>query len=143
MHEGIICVEAIAGKSHRSLDYRNVPNCTYCYPEVASVGLTEEQALNEGYDIEVGKFPWIGNGRALASGHSEGFVKVIRDKEYSEILGAHIVGPHATELIGEFVVGRHLESTVEEMEQAMHPHPTLSEAIAESSLAALGRAIHI
>ena len=143
MHEGVICVEAIAGQGHGSVDYRNVPNCTYCHPEVASVGLTEEEALDEGHEIEVGKFPWVGNGRAITAGHTEGFVKVIRDKKYSEILGAHIVGPNATELIGEFVVGRHLESTVDEMDRAMHPHPTLSEAIAEGALAALGRPIHI
>jgi len=110
---------------------------------VASVGLTEEQAVAAGHDVEVGKFPWVGNGRALAMGDANGFVKVIRDKKYSEILGAHIVGPHATELISEFVIGRHLESTMEEMEKAMHPHPTLSEAVAEGALAALGRAIHI
>ena len=143
MHEGVVCVEAIAGEGHGPVDYGNVPNCTYCYPEVASVGLTEQQARDEGHDIEVGKFPWVGNGRALAAGHTEGFVKVIRDKKYSEILGAHIVGPHATELIGEFVLGRHLESTVDEMDRAMHPHPTLSEAVAEGALAALGRPIHI
>ncbi len=143
MHEGVVCVEAIAGQAHGSVDYSNVPNCTYCSPEVASVGLTEAQAKEQGLEIEVGKFPWVGNGRALAGGHSEGFVKVIRGAQYSEILGAHIVGPHATELIGEFVVGRHLESTVEEMDRAMHPHPTLSEAVAEGALSALGRAIHI
>ena len=143
MHEGVVCVEAIAGQAHGSVDYQNVPNCTYCNPEVASVGLTEEEATEQGFEIDVGKFPWVANGRALAGGHSEGFVKVIRGAQYSEILGAHIVGPHATELIGEFVVGRHLESTVEEMDRAMHPHPTLSEAIAEGSLSALGRAIHI
>ena len=143
MHEGVVCVEAIAGEAHGSVDYQNVPNCTYCNPEVASVGITEEQAKEQGLEIDIGKFPWVGNGRALASGHLEGFVKVIRGARYSEILGAHIVGPHATELIGEFVVGRHLESTVEEMDRAMHPHPTLSEAIAESALSALGRAIHI
>jgi len=143
MHEGVICVEAIAGQGHGTVDYKNVPNCTYCSPEVASVGLTEEQAKEQGFKIDIGKFPWVGNGRALAGGHTEGFVKVIRDTQYSEILGAHIVGPHATELIGEFVVGRHLESTVEEMDRAMHPHPTLSEAIAEGALSALGRAIHI
>ena len=143
MHEGVVCVEAIAGHAHGTVDYGNVPNCTYCNPEVASVGLTEEQAREKGYEIDVGKFPWVGNGRALASGHSEGFVKVIRGSQYSEILGAHIVGAHATELIAEFVVGRHLESTVEEMDRAMHPHPTLSEAIAEGALSALGRAIHI
>jgi len=142
-HEGIVCVEHIVGEGHHELDYGNVPNCTYCHPEVASVGMTEEQAREAGHDIEVGKFPWVGIGRAVASGHSEGFIKVIRDKKYSEILGAHIVGPHATELIAEFVVGRHLESTVEEMERAMHPHPTLSEGVAEGALAALGRAIHV
>ena len=143
MHEGVVCIETIAGQAHGSVDYQNVPNCTYCSPEVASVGLTEEQAKEQGLEIDVGKFPWLANGRALAGGHSDGFVKVIRGARYSEILGAHIVGPHATELIGEFVVGRHLESTVEEMDRAMHPHPTLSEAVAEAALSALGRAIHI
>ena len=142
-HEGIVCVEHIAGEGHHTVDYDNVPNCTYCHPEVASVGLTEEQAREAGHDIEVGKFPWVGIGRAVASGHSDGFVKIIRDKQYSEILGAHIVGPHATELIAEFVVGRHLEATVEEMEKAMHPHPTMSEGVSEGALAALGRPIHI
>ncbi len=142
-HEGITCVEHITGHSHGMVDYDNVPNCTYCHPEVASVGLTELQAKEMGYDIEVGKFPWAAIGRAVASGHSDGFIKVIRDKQYSEILGAHIVGPHATELIAEFVIGRHLESTVEELEKAMHPHPTLSEGVAESALASLGRPIHI
>ena len=142
-HEGIVAVEHIAGAAHGTVDYGNIPNCTYCHPEVASVGLTEAQAREAGHDIEVGKFPWVGNGRALAAGDSEGFLKVIRDKRYSEILGAHIVGAGATELIAEFVVGRHLEATVEEMEKAMHPHPTLSEAVAEGALSALGRAIHI
>ena len=142
-HEGIVCVEHIAGKGHGTVDYGNVPNCTYCHPEVASVGLTEEQAKEQGFDIEVGKLPWVAIGRAVAAGHADGFVKIIRDKKYSEILGAHIVGPHATELIAEFVVGRHLESTVEEMEKAMHPHPTLSEGVSEGALAALGRPIHI
>jgi dihydrolipoamide dehydrogenase len=142
-HEGIVCVEHIAGKGHGTVDYGNVPNCTYCHPEVASVGLTEEQAKAKGFDIEVGKFPWVGIGRAVAAGHTDGFVKVIRDKKYSEILGAHIVGPSATELIAEFVLGRHLESTVEELEQAIHPHPTLSEGVSEASLTALGRPIHI
>jgi dihydrolipoyl dehydrogenase len=142
-HEGIVCVEHIAGQGHGTVDYGNVPNCTYCHPEVASVGLTEEQAKEAGYDIAVGKFPWVGIGRAVAAGHTDGFIKIIRDTKYSEILGAHIVGPHATELIAEFVVGRHLESTVEELERAMHPHPTLSEGVAEGALAALGRAIHI
>jgi dihydrolipoamide dehydrogenase len=142
-HEGIVCAEHIAGQGHHTVDYHNVPNCTYCHPEVASVGLTEEQAREQGYDIEVGKLPWVAIGRAVAAGHADGFVKVIRDRKYSEILGAHIVGPHATELIAEFVIGRHLEATVEEMELAMHPHPTLSEGVAEGALAALGRPIHI
>lgn len=142
-HEGISCVEHIAGQGHGTVDYTNVPNCTYCHPEVASVGLTEEQAKQQGHDIEVGKFPWAGVGRAVAAGHTDGFVKIIRGKKYSEILGAHIVGSSATELIAEFVVGRHLESTVEELEKAMHPHPTLSEGVSEAALAALGRPIHI
>lgn len=142
-HEGIVCVEHIAGEGHGTVDYTNIPSCTYAHPEVASVGLTEEQALEAGHDIEVGKFPWMGIGRAVAAGDTEGFIKVIRDKKYSEILGAHIVGSHATELIAEFVLGRHLEATVEELEKAMHPHPTLSEGVAEGALAALGRAIHI
>ncbi len=107
------------------------------------MGLTEEQAKEKGFEIDIGKFPWVGNGRALTGVYTEGFVKVIRGAQYSEILGAHIVGAHATELIGEFVVGRHLESTIEEMDRAMHPHPTRSEAIAEGALSALGRAIHI
>ena len=143
MHEGVVCVESIAGIGHGPVDYRNVPNCTYCNPEVASVGLTEAEAKDEGFDVDIGKFPFLANGRALAAGHAEGFVKVIRDKKYSEILGAHIVGAHATELIGEFVVGRHLEATVEEMDRAMHPHPTLSEAVGEGALSAIGRALHI
>ncbi len=142
-HEGVACVEAIHGDPHAGIDYGNVPNCTYCHPEVASVGLTEEQAREQGMDIEVGTFPWTANGRALTAGDTDGFVKVIRDKKYSEVVGAHIVGPHATELIAEFVVGRHLETTVEEMDRAMHPHPTLSEAVAEAALAALGHALHI
>ncbi len=142
-HEGVVAAERIADAGHGTVDYGNIPNCTYCHPEVASVGLTEAQAREAGHEIEVGRFPWAGNGRALAAGDSEGFVKVVRDTRYSEILGAHIVGPSATELIAEFVVGRHLEATVEEMEKAMHPHPTLSEAVAEGALSALGRAIHI
>jgi dihydrolipoamide dehydrogenase len=105
--------------------------------------LTEAAAREKGLDIEVGTFPWSANGRARTAGEGEGFVKIIRDKKYSEIVGAHIVGPSASELIAEFVLGRHLESTVEEMEKAMHPHPTLSEAIAEAALAAVGRVIHI
>lgn len=141
-HEGVACVEAIHGDPHAGIDYDNIPNCTYCHPEVASVGLTEEQAKEKGLDIEVGLFPLSVNGRALTAGETDGFVKIIRDRKYSEILGAHIVGPHATELIAEFVVGRHLESTVEELERAMHPHPTLSEAVADAALAAIGQSIN-
>jgi dihydrolipoamide dehydrogenase len=142
-HEGIVVVEHIAGVGHGMVDYGNIPNVTYCHPEVASVGLTEKAAQEKGLDIDVGKFPWSANGRARTAGETEGFVKIIRDRNYSEIVGAHIVGPSASELIAEFVVGRHLESTVEEMEKAIHPHPTLSEAIAEAALASLGRVIHI
>jgi dihydrolipoamide dehydrogenase len=142
-HEGVACVEAIHGDKHAGIDYSNIPNCTYCHPEVASVGLTEAQAREQGHDVEIGSFPWSANGRALTAGDSEGFVKVIRDKKYGEILGAHLVGPHATELIAEFVVGRHLEATMEEMDRAMHPHPTLSEAVAEAALASMGHALHI
>jgi len=142
-HEGIVVVERIAGDEHARVDYANIPSVTYCYPEVASVGMTEDAARKAGYDVEVGVFPWSANGRARTAGETEGFVKIVRDKRYSELLGAHIVGPQASELIAEFVLGRHLESTAEEMERAMHPHPTLSEAIAEAALASLGRALHI
>jgi dihydrolipoamide dehydrogenase len=142
-HEGVAVVEAIAGVGHGGIDYNNIPNVTYCHPEVASVGWTEAQAKEKHKDIEVGIFPFSANGRARTAGETEGFVKVIRDKKYSEILGAHIVGPHASELIAEFVLGRHLETTAEEMERAIHPHPTLSEAIGEAALASLGRALHI
>ena len=142
-HEGITVVEHIAGQGHGTVDYNNIPNVTYCHPEVASVGLTEAKAREAGHDIDIGVFPFSASGRARTSGETEGFVKIIRDKKYSELLGAHIVGPHASELIAEFVIGRHLETTVEEMERAMHPHPTLSESVAEAALASLGRAIHI
>jgi dihydrolipoamide dehydrogenase len=142
-HEGVAVVEAIAGVGHGMIDYNNIPNVTYCHPEVASVGLSEKAAREKGLDIQVGSFPFMANGRARTAGETEGFVKIIRDKKYSELLGAHIVGEHASELIAEFVIGRHLETTVEEMDAAIHPHPTLSEAVAEAALAALGRVIHI
>jgi len=143
MHEGVAAAEAIAGDPHAGVDYDNIPSVTYCHPEVASVGLTEAAARARGLDIEVGTFPFSANGRARTAGDTEGFVKIIRDKRYGEVLGAHIVGAHASELIGEFVVGRRLETTVEELDRAMHPHPTLSEAIAEAALATLGRVMHI
>ncbi|MGH7481085.1 MAG: dihydrolipoyl dehydrogenase [Longimicrobiales bacterium] len=142
-HEGIVAVEDIAGQHHGGVDYDNIPAVTYCHPEVASVGMTEAQAKEAKHDVEVGMFPFSANGRARTAGETDGFVKIVRDRKYSELLGAHIVGPHASELIAEFVVGRHLETTVEEMENAIHPHPTLSEAIADAALASLGRAIHI
>ncbi len=142
-HEGVVLVENLAGQGHGWVDYANIPNVTYCHPEVASVGLTEAKAKEAGYDVEVGSFPFSANGRARTANETEGFVKIVRDRKYSELLGAHIVGPSASELIGELVVGRHLETTVEEMDRAMHPHPTLSEAIAEAALASLGRALHM
>ncbi|MEJ2187111.1 MAG: dihydrolipoyl dehydrogenase, partial [Gemmatimonadota bacterium] len=140
---GIAAVEDIAGDPHAGVDYGNIPAVTYCHPEVASCGMTEAAAREAGYDVEVGKFPFSANGRARTEGETDGFVKIVRDKKYSEVLGAHIVGPHASELIGELIVGRHLETTTEELERAMHPHPTLSEAIAEAALAALGHPLHI
>ena len=142
-HEGMAVAEHIAGEGHGMVDYNNIPSVTYCHPEVASVGLTEKAAKEKGLDIEVGTFPFSANGRARTSGETDGFVKIIRDRKYSEIVGAHIVGPSASELIAEFIIGRHLESTAEEMEKAMHPHPTLSEAVAEAALASLGRVVHM
>jgi dihydrolipoamide dehydrogenase len=142
-HEGMVVVEHIAGQGHGMVDYNNIPSVTYCHPEVASVGLTEQAAKEKGLDIEVGTFPFSANGRARTAGETDGFVKIIRDRKYSEIVGAHIVGPSASELIAEFVIGRHLESTAEELEKAMHPHPTLSEAVAEAALASLGRVVHM
>ncbi len=142
-HEGIAAVEGMAGDEHAGVDYGNIPAVTYCHPEVASCGMTEAQAKEAGHEIDVGRFPFSANGRARTAGETDGFVKIIRDRKYGEVLGAHIVGPHASELIGELIVGRHLETTAEEMDRAMHPHPTLSEAIAEAALASLGHALHI
>jgi dihydrolipoamide dehydrogenase len=141
-HEGIVVAEVLAGAHFHPLDYGNIPNATYCHPEVASVGLTEAQCKEKKLDYKVGKFPFSANGRARTSGETEGFVKIIRDTKYGEILGAHIVGAHATELIHELVVARANEFTVEEIELAVHAHPTLSEAIAEATLDALGKMIH-
>jgi dihydrolipoamide dehydrogenase len=142
-HEGIAAVEHMAGDEHAGVDYKNIPGVTYCQPEVASCGMTEAQAREAGHEIDVGKFPFSANGRARTAGETDGFVKIIRDRKYGEVLGAHIVGAHASELIGEFIVGRHLETTAEELDRAMHPHPTLSEAIAEAALASLGHALHV
>jgi dihydrolipoamide dehydrogenase len=142
-HEGIAAVEHMHGDGHAGVDYDNIPGVTYCHPEVASVGMTEAKAREAGHEIDVGKFPFSANGRARTAGETDGFVKIIRDRKYGEVLGAHIVGPNASELIGEIIVGRHLETTAEELDRAMHPHPTLSEAIAEAALASLGSALHI
>ncbi|HEY8175101.1 MAG TPA: dihydrolipoyl dehydrogenase [Gemmatimonadaceae bacterium] len=140
--EGIIVAEVLAGHHTQVLDYTNVPGATYCHPEVASVGLTEQQCKDKKIDYKVGKFPFSANGRARTSGETEGFVKVIRGAKYGEILGAHIVGAHATELIHELVVARTNEYTVEEVDLAIHAHPTLSEAVAEAALDSMGKMIH-
>jgi len=140
--EGVIVAEVIAGHHAQVLDYTNVPGATYCHPEVASVGLTEQQCKEKKIDYKVGKFPFSANGRARTSGETEGFVKIIRGAKYGEILGAHIVGAHATEMIHELVVARTNEYTVEEVDLAIHAHPTLSEAVAEASLDSLGKMIH-
>ena len=140
--EGVIAAEVIAGHHAQVLDYTNVPGATYCHPEVASVGLTEQQCKDAKIEYKVGKFPFSANGRARTSGETEGFVKIIRGAKYGEILGAHIVGAHATEMIHELVVARTNEFTVEEVDLAIHAHPTLSEAIAEATLDSLGKMIH-
>ncbi len=139
--EGVVLAELLAGKSTHGMDYGNIPNATYCHPEVASVGLTEQQCKDKKLDYKVGKFPFMASGRARTSGETEGFVKVIRDAKYGEILGAHIVGAHATELIHELVVARANEFTVEEVDLAIHAHPTLSEAVNEACLDSLGKMI--
>ena len=140
--EGVIVAEVIAGHHTQVLDYTNVPGATYCHPEVASVGLTEQQCKDGKLEYKVGKFPFSANGRARTSGETDGFVKIIRGGKYGEIIGAHIVGAHATELIHELVLARTNEYTVEEVDLAIHAHPTLSEAIAEASLDSLGKMIH-
>ena len=143
MAEGVVAAEAIAGKSPRPVDYGNVPSCTYCRPQIASIGVTEARARENGREVAVGKFPFTASGKAVALGETEGFVKVIADKATGELLGVHIVGPEATEIIHEFAVGRTLEATLEEIIHTIHAHPTLSEAALEATLAALGQAIHI
>ena len=140
--EGVIVAEVIAGQHPHLFDYTNVPGATYCHPEVASVGLTEQQCKDKKLEYKVGRFNFSANGRARTSGETEGFVKIIRGAKYGEILGAHIVGSHATELIHELIVARTNEYTVEEVDLAIHAHPTLSEAIAEASLDSLGKMIH-
>ena len=140
--EGHVLAEQLAGQHTHPVNYKNIPSCTYCHPEVASVGLTEAQCKEQKLEYKVGKFPFSANGRARTAGETEGFVKIIRDAKYGEILGAHIIGAHATEIIHELVVARENEFTVEEVDLAVHAHPTLSEAIAEASLDSMGKMIH-
>jgi len=142
-HEGITCAEAIAGLNPETVDYKNVPSCTYTNPEVASVGLTEKQAIEAGYEIKVGKFPFSASGKASAAGNKDGFVKVIFEAKYGEWLGCHMIGDNVTEMIAEAVVARQLETTGHEIIKAMHPHPTMSEAIMEAAADAYGEVIHL
>ena len=141
--EGIICVEGIAGHNPEPLDYNNIPGCTYCSPEVASVGMTEKQAKEAGYEIKVGKFPFSASGKASAAGAKEGFVKIVFDAKYGELLGAHMLGANVTEMIAEIVAIRKLETTGMELLKTVHPHPTMSEAIMEATAAAYGEVIHL
>ena len=141
--EGITCVEKIAGHSPQPIDYGNIPGCTYTTPEVASVGLTEKQAIEKGYEIKVGKFPFTASGKASAAGSKEGFVKLIFDAKYGELLGGHLIGANVTEMIAELVVAKKLETTGLELIKSIHPHPTMSEAIMEAAAAAYDEVIHI
>lgn len=141
--EGIACVEHLAGKAPQPVDYNNIPGCTYCQPQVGSVGLTEKQAREKGYDVAVGRFPFRPLGKAVAVGETEGFVKLVVDKKYGEILGAHILGSEATDMIAELVAARALESTVHSLLKTVHAHPTFAEAVMEAAADALGEAIHI
>jgi dihydrolipoamide dehydrogenase len=141
--EGITCVEKIAGHHPEPIDYNNIPGCTYCSPEIASVGMTEEEAKAKGYTLKVGKFPFSASGKASAGGAKEGFVKMIFDAKYGELLGAHMIGANVTEMIAELVVARKLETTGHEILKAIHPHPTMSEAVMEATAAAYGEVIHL
>jgi dihydrolipoamide dehydrogenase len=142
-HEAICCVERLFGHSDRTVDYSNIPGCTYTDPGVASVGLTERAARAEGREIRIGRFPFLASGRAVASDEMEGFVKLIFDAKYGELLGAHIIGSQATEMIAELVMAKKLEATEEEIVHAMHPHPTYSEAVMEAAGQGLGESVHI
>jgi len=142
-HEGIVCVEAIAGKHPHAVDYDNIPGCTYCQPQVASVGMTEEKARATGKEVKIGRYPFRSHGKALALNETEGMVKLIFDAKYGELLGAHIIGPEATEMIAELVTARTLETTAEQIYNTIHAHPTLTEGIAEAALDAYGRALHV
>jgi dihydrolipoamide dehydrogenase len=141
--EGIICVEKIAGKNPEPMDYGNLPGCTYCSPEIASVGMTEKKAKEAGYELKIGKFPFSASGKAAAAGSKDGFVKLIFDAKYGELLGAHFIGANVTEMIAEIVLARKLETTGHEIIKAVHPHPTMSEAIMEAAADAYGECIHI
>lgn len=141
--EGIVAVEHMAGHKVVPIDYTAIPGCTYCIPQIASVGYTEKKAVEAGYKIKVGRFPVRANGKALGMGESEGFIKIIYDEKYGELLGCHIIGPEATELITEVTLARSVEATYMEVLHTVHPHPTLSEIVAEATHAALGEAIHI
>jgi len=140
--EGILAVEQIAGQKAQPINMRLVPSCTYCDPEVGSVGLTEAKARAEGYDVKVGKFPFSASGKARILGEEEGFVKVVSETKYDEILGVHIIGPHATELVAECCVAMQLESTAEELGRTIHAHPTISEAVMEAAEGVHGLTIH-
>jgi dihydrolipoamide dehydrogenase len=140
--EGILVVEQIAGQNPQPLNLRQVPSCTYCDPEVASVGLTEAKAREEGYDVKVAKFPFSASGKARILGEEEGFVKIVADKKYDEILGAHIIGPHATEIVHECIVAMHLESTADELGRTIHAHPTVSESVMEAAEGIHDQTIH-
>jgi dihydrolipoamide dehydrogenase len=142
-HEGVIAVEAIAGNHPHAMDVRNIPGCTYCHPQVASVGLTEAKAKELGYEVKAGTFPFIGNGKAIALGEAEGFIKTVFDAKTGELLGAHMVGAEVTELIQGYAVGKTLETTEAELMETVFPHPTLSEMMHESVLAAYGKALHV
>lgn len=141
--EGICCVEHMAGKNPVPINYKNIPSCIYTIPEVASVGITEKQAIEQGYEIKVGKFPYSASGKAKAAGNSDGFVKLIFDAKYGKLLGAHLIGLNVTEMIAELVVSKTLETTGHELIKSIHPHPTMSEAIMEAAAAAYGEVIHL
>ena len=141
--EGITCVEKIAGMDVEPINYGNIPGCTYCSPEVASVGLTEKAAKEAGYELKIGKFPFSASGKASAAGAKDGFIKMIYDAKYGELLGAHMIGANVTEMIAEIVVARKLETTGHEILKAVHPHPTMSEAIMEATADAYGEVIHL
>jgi dihydrolipoamide dehydrogenase len=141
--EGIVCVEKIAGKNPEPIDYENIPGCTYTTPEVASVGISEKQAKERGIEVRIGKFPYTASGKASAAGQKDGFVKLIFDAKYGELLGAHMIGVNVTEMIAEIVVARKLETTGHELIRSIHPHPTMSEAVMEAAAAAYGEVIHL